>query len=147
MKLVRLGQGKWTVLAVMTDRGECPVLELLAVSGDPGERLLADLRENIPQRGPPLNNPEASKALGDKIFELREPVKKGGTLRVLYFYDEGYLVVSVNGELKKRDKTSNELIDAATSVRTAYMEAKRTKRLVIEDLPQPTDSAGDDDAT
>ncbi len=69
---------------------------------------------------------------------------KGGTLRVLYFYDAGHLVVCANGELKKRDKTSDALIDAAVSVRVAYLEAKIKQRLVIEDLPPAT---GDEDDT
>lgn len=135
MKLLRLAKQQWTVLAVQNDRGNCQVLDLLSESGDPGERLLSDLRESIPARGPPLNNQEFSKSLRDKIFEFREPTTKGGTLRVLWFYDENKLVVCANGVLKKRGDTPAELIDAAVKVRTAYFEAKKVDQLTITDLP------------
>ena len=134
MKLARLGRKVWTVLAVLTEREECPVLDLLESSDIPGERLLADLRETIPARGPPRNS-EASEYLRDKIFELREQVTRGGTLRVLYFYDDDHVVVCVNGVLKKKDKTPKTLIDAAVEKRTAYFDAKAKKQLAIVDLP------------
>lgn len=143
MRLLRLGHQQWTVLAVMNDRGECAVLELLMNAGEPGERLLADLRESVPERGPPTNNTEATKALRDKILEFREPVKKGGTLRVLYFYDKGRVIVCANAVLKKSDKTPDELIDAAVRMRRDYLAAAQKGQLQIIDLPAAN---GDDDA-
>jgi hypothetical protein len=88
------------------------------------------------KRGPPRNS-EASKPLRDKIFEFREPVTKGGTLRVLWFYDEGKIVVCANGELKKTRKTSDSLIEAAIADRDRYLTDKRLGRLSIKDLPKP----------
>ena len=111
------------------------MLDLLQSEGDPGDRLLADLKETIPERGP-LRNTEASKPLRDKILELREPTSHGGTLRVLYFYDAGHVIVCVNACLKKTNKTPDDLIDAAVALRAAYFEAKEQGRLRIEDLPE-----------
>ncbi len=133
MRLLRLGKRNWTVLVVTKGRFECPVLDLLEASGDPGERLLSDLKEYVPNRGPPKNS-EASKPLRDKILEFREPVTKGGTLRLLYFYDEGHVVVCANGVLKKSDKTPDDLIDAAVAIRTAYVEARESGQLEIVPL-------------
>jgi phage-related protein len=121
------------------------VLDLLNDSGDPGLRLLADLKESVPRRGPPANN-EASKKLRDDIFEFREPVTRGGTLRVLYFYDKDRVVVCVNGVLKKRDKTPDDLIDAAITKRAEYLSAKAMNRLHIQDIP-PKETEGDDNDT
>jgi phage-related protein len=115
--------------------GQCAVLDLLMNSGAPGERLLADLRESVPERGPPTNNREATKALRDKILEFREPVKKGGTLRVLYFYDKGRVVVCVNGVSKKSNKTPDDLIDAAVRIRGEYLAAVKSNSIEIVDLP------------
>jgi phage-related protein len=135
MRLIRLGHQQWTVLAVM-DRGDgCAVLDLLMNSGAPGERLLADLKESVPERGPPMNNTEATKVLRDKILEFREPVKKGGTLRVLYFYDKGRVVVCVNGILKKSDKTPDDLIDTAIRIRREYLAEVAAGLVEIIDLP------------
>lgn len=143
MRLAKIGQSRWTVLAVRDGRGACPVLDLLESSGAPGERLLADLEQTIPERGPPRNS-DASKALRDKILELREPTTHGGTLRVLYFYDEGNLIVCANGVLKKSNKTPDELIDAAVKLRNQYLKAKEENKLVIETLPKTDEEAGHD---
>jgi hypothetical protein len=133
MHLLRIGTEAWTVLAISDDASNCEVLDLLAASGDPGERMLADLQVSVPQRGP-LKNSEASKFLRDKILEFREPVTKGGTLRVLWFYDEGNVVVCARGELKKTRKTSDSLIDAAMADRERYLADKKLGRLRIKDL-------------
>jgi hypothetical protein len=138
MDLLLIGKGVWTVLAVLDDRGDCEILDLLQSHGAPGERMLADLQHSVPERGPPKNT-EASKPLRDKILEFREPVTKGGTLRILWFYDEGKVIVCANGELKKRDKTSDSLIDAAVAVRDRYLEDKGLGKIRIQDLPEPND--------
>lgn len=144
MQLLRLGKRKWTVLALKTGRDGCPVLDLLRDSGPPGERLLADLRESIPERGPPKNK-EASAYLRDHIFEFREPVSKGGTLRVLYFYDKGHVIVCANGVLKKKDKTPDALIDEAVDIRDDYLAAKARNDIRIEILPAEDEIDGEDD--
>ena len=145
MRLLRLGKQKWSVLACMNDRGDCDVLDLLESSGIPGERMLSDLKESIPERGVP-RNAETSKNLRDKIFELREPVKKGGTLRVLYFYAEGYVIVCANGVLKKKDKTPDALIDAAVNLRKQFESAYKKKQIEIVELTADEASDGDDNA-
>ena len=128
-------------MAISDEQSNCEVLDLLAANGDPGERMLADLQVSVPQRGPPKNS-EASKPLRDKIFEFRELVTKGGTLRVLWFYDEGNVVVCANGELKKKDKTSASLIDAAIADRNLYLADKKLGRLTIKDLPKTDQEEG-----
>lgn len=138
MRLAKLGQGRWKVLAVVNARGDCPVLELLMESGAPGVRLLADLQERVPQHGPPRNS-EASKPLRDKIFEFREPTTHGGTLRILYFYDKGNVVICANGILKKSRKTPDELIDAAVDIKAAYDAATQRNDIEIEELPPAAD--------
>jgi hypothetical protein len=135
MDLLRIGHGAWTVLTILDSNGDSKVLDLLEANGAPGERILADLQRFIPERGPPKNK-EASKPLRDKILEFREPVTKGGTLRVLWFYDEGNVVVCANSELKKKDKTSATLIDAAIADRNRYLADKKLGRLTIKDLPK-----------
>lgn len=145
MRLLKLGQQQWTVYAVMNDRGDCPVLDLLMTCGDPGARLLSDLKESIPERGP-SKNPEASKPLRDKILELREPVTKGGTLRVLYFYDKGHILVCANGILKKTNKTPDKLIDAAIAIRDRYLAAVEKREIEIID-PPAEDADGENNGT
>lgn len=124
MILYVIGRQKWTVLAVCNESGDdCQVLDVLEGAGRHGEALLARLRENVSERGPGYNE-EFSKHLRDKIFEFKRPAKKGGTLRVLYFYDAGYVVVCACAELKKANKTSDQLIDRAIAIRGLYVAAK-----------------------
>lgn len=115
------------------------MLDLLESAGAPGERLLADLQERVPNHGP-LHNSEASKPLRDKILEFREPTKKGGTLRVLYFYDKGHVVVCANGILKKSERTPDDLIDAAVAPKAEYDAARLRNEIEIEDLPPGDDT-------
>jgi hypothetical protein len=74
--------------------------------------------------GPPKDS-EKSKFLRDEIFEFRT---KGG-LRLLWFYDEGRVVICVNGYIKQGQKTPNAEIDAAIQWKNDYFTAKRTGRL------------------
>ena len=91
MKLHLISRGLWTVLAVYTDEERCDVLDLAKGlrRDDPMEyaRLMRAF-ERLSASGPP-RNVRRSRALAHGIFELKT---SGGT-RVLYFFDEGRVVV------------------------------------------------------
>lgn len=74
--------------------------------------------------GPPRDE-EKSKLLREGIFEFRT---KGG-LRLLWFYDEGNVVICVNGYIKQGQKTPNAEIDAAIRWKNNYFTAKRAGTL------------------
>lgn len=74
--------------------------------------------------GPP-RDPEKSKFLRDEIFEFRT---KGG-LRLLWFYDEGRVVICVNGYIKQGQKTPAAEINAAISWKKEYLVAKQAGTL------------------
>ncbi len=76
------------------------------------------------ESGPPRDE-EKSKLLRDGIFEFRT---KGG-LRLLWFYDEGCVVICVNGYIKQGQKTPNQQIDEAIQWKNRYFEAKQTGKL------------------
>jgi phage-related protein len=65
--------------------------------------------------------------LGDGIYELRE-----GRLRVLYFLDDGRMIVATHGFAKSTQKTPPAEQVHALALRKRYFGAKRTGRLVIE---------------
>jgi phage-related protein len=132
MRILQLGRGTWTVQAICTDDGECPVMNLLMQSGKPGLRLLADLQQTVPARGPG-HNEQFSKYLRDDILEFRQPTSRGGTPRVLYFYDAGRVVVCTGGELKKSNKTSDALIDQAIELRERYRAARAAGDLIVDE--------------
>src|ERR1700693_1345113 len=92
----------WTILAVSTDRGDCELLDFLEGLGSEYESDAASLGrlfDSVAQGGPP-RNVYVSHQLGGKIFEFTR-----GDLRVLYFTDEGRIVICTHGLLKKTKKT------------------------------------------
>src|SRR2546422_6998103 len=72
----------------------------------------------VADAGPP-KDAEKSKLLRQEIFEFRT---KGG-LRLLWFYDEGRLVICVNGYIKQGQKTPNEQIAEAIQWKEKYFQA------------------------
>ena len=76
------------------------------------------------EAGPP-KDAEKSKLLREGIFEFRT---KGG-LRLLWFYDEGRVVICVNGYIKQGQKTPRQQIDEAIQWKSRYFEAKQTGKL------------------
>ena len=78
----------------------------------------------VVEAGPP-KDAEKSKQLREGIFEFRT---KGG-LRLLWFYDEGRVVICVNGYIKQGQKTPSQQIDEAIQWKSRYFEAKQTGKL------------------
>ncbi len=68
-----------------------------------------------------------SKSLGDGIFEIRSQAGND-IVRVLYFFDEGKLIIVTNGFVKKQDKTPANEIELAKARRTIYY-LQKSKRL------------------
>lgn len=129
MLLRRVCRARWDVLAVCTERGDCALLDFLegleghlAKEGTRAELLL----ERVAAQGPRLGN-EISKPLGGEIFELRF-----GSIRMLWFYDAGQVVVVTHGFVKKGQKTPPVEIRRAEQARKEYFEALRGGRLRIE---------------
>ncbi len=121
MRLRRVRSGGWQVLAVCTDRGDCPLLQFLAeIEGGlarDGRRMLK-LLDRVADHGPPRNT-EISHQLGPGLWEFIQ-----GRVRVLWFYDEGKLVICSHGFVKKRQKTPATEIERAQEYRRQYFLAK-----------------------
>lgn len=128
MRLEQVGAGRWTVLAVCSERGDCPLLEFLAgLGGDlarDGRRMLA-LLDRVAAGGPP-RNVEISRQLAPGIWELIQ-----GRLRVLWFYDEGRLVIATHGFVKKTRKAPAAEIERAKVGRDAYFRDRRRGNIRI----------------
>jgi hypothetical protein len=110
MRLERIRAATWTVLAVCTDRGDCPLLAFLGgLSGDlarDGRRLLR-LLDRVAADGPP-RNVGVSHQLAEGIWEFVR-----GSLRALWFYDEGRTVIITHGFAKRTRKTPAAEIERA----------------------------------
>ncbi len=133
MKLVRIARGLWDVLAVVDDRGCCPVLDFIAGLGANYEAarraLLRVLRIELPQNGPPACKTQLCKSLGGGILELRRQ-PKGKKLRVLFFYDDGRRIVCTNA-FAKAERTPRNEVELARATRERYLKAKFRRKLEI----------------
>jgi phage-related protein len=129
MKLKIIRAARWRVLALCTERGDCPLLEFFSRLKGPlakdGRRMLR-LLARVASQGPPRNT-EVSHQLAPGLWEFIQ-----GRLRVLWFYDEGKLVVCSHGFVKKRQKASRAELERAMALHRQYLAAKRRGELKTE---------------
>ena len=132
MKLRLISRGLWTVLAVYPDEERCDVLELAdqLERDDPREHArLQRVFARLSTSGPP-RNVRFSRPLGHGIFEL----KTRGGVRVLYFFDEGRVVVCCEALPKPKQRGLAAAIDRAARMRWRYLNDKRRGALrIMED--------------
>jgi len=75
--------------------------------------------------GPPRNI-EISHQIKGKLFEFIQ-----GRLRVLWFFDEGRLIICTGGFVKKGRKTPRREIDHAIRLMDDYFEDKKKAQIQI----------------
>jgi hypothetical protein len=121
---------RFRLMAVGTQENEKVHLPYLEFQGEALRRAarewpkLVRIIDYMADAGPPKDE-EKSKRLREGIFEFRT---KGG-LRLLWFYDEGRVVICVNGYIKQGQKIPNAEIDAAIQWKNKYFTAKRSGTL------------------
>jgi phage-related protein len=130
MRLRRVRREEWDVVATASDRGDCRLLDFLAglegALAKQRTRLLA-LLNRVAQSGPPRRTEQSHKISGE-IWEFIE-----GDLRVLWFYDEGRVVVCTTGFVKKSRKTPESELSFAKGELARYFAAKARGALVMEE--------------
>ena len=131
MLLLRLPfQGPYTLLAVCDSRGEPHLLNFF---NELGANLQKDsitmlaLLETCAQKGLPRNT-EVSHKLSGPIWEFIR-----GRLRVLWFADEGQVIVCTHGFIKKSQRTPAREIRRAERMHREYFAAKENGELVVEE--------------
>ena len=139
MKLLRLAAGvQWTVCAVFSHNDEdCPLLDFIeGLEERVGNQVLSDLQQYVPETESSLwARTEFSKALSSSngILEFRWPKGRGGTPRVLWFYDANRVVVCCHGVNKKGSMPATE-IRRAEEIKRLYRMAKDAGRIEIVDF-------------
>jgi hypothetical protein len=130
MRLKVIDRGQWTLLAVCSDRGECLLQEFLEglapnLRGDGARlsRLLERAAENGPQKNTDINH-----KIHDDIWEFIQ-----GRLRVLYFCDQGRLIVCSHGLVKRWQNTLPREVRRAEEARKRYMADKGRNAVTIEE--------------
>jgi hypothetical protein len=152
MKLVLMGQGQWTVYAICSDETTCPLLDFVAELDEKrAAKVLSDLKQFVPNSQPAdWVRMDFSWQLRDSdgILEFRWPARGGGTPRVLWFYDEGKVVVCAHGLNKKGTALDPDEVKAAEAAKARYLRAKAARQLDVvrhEDFDPPDDDEDLDD--
>jgi len=122
MILFEIAKAGYALYAIGKDEQHCQLRDFLDTIGSnlqkDGDRVLA-LLKRAAQKGPPRNT-EISHQIKDEIFEFIQ-----GRLRVLWFYDQGKLILCTHVFIKKTQKTPAAEIDLAISIREKYLEEKK----------------------
>ncbi len=132
MKLAAVIQHTWKVYEVLSARGDT-VLGDVATGGKDWARCAAFL-EHAAQHGPEAFPENRTHHVGDdpKVWQFDVT----GTLRLLYFYDEGRVIVLTKCFYKqggKSGKTPKALIKSAQKLFEQYQEAKAAGTLEIDE--------------
>jgi phage-related protein len=133
MKIRIVARGRWTVYAICTERGDCPVLTFLLdrVSRDG----LAEQKARMVQRlrslalsGPPRKT-SISHQIDPGVWQLEL-----GRIRILWFYGTLRSVVVAHGFVKSTRQTPDRDKRVAWDALTRYREALRHDSLrILED--------------
>lgn len=131
MRVRRLLRGQsFTIYAACDARGHCELVEFLDglganLQGD-GDHML-ELLERVAVNGPPRNQDVCHQIQGD-IYEF---IKR--RLRVLWFYDEGRVILCTHGFMKNTRKTPKVEIAKAERIKERYFSAKARNDLEVEE--------------
>ena len=132
MYLRVISRDAWTVLAVCADEERCQLLESTEQSGRDDRREYARLLRAIARlatHGPPLNA-QRSRALSHGIYELKTP----GGMHVLYFFDEGRVLICTEAMAKPKSHGLNVAVERAARAKWRYLNDKRRGALrILED--------------
>ena len=127
--LKAVARSLWTLYAVCSARGECPLEAFLADRSQLGEdkdRMLRRL-EAMADHGPQYL-PEISHQIEPDIWQTEQ-----GRLRILWFYDRGRVIVCSHGFIKKTRKTPERERALARQTLWEYRAAKAAGEIRIEE--------------
>lgn len=122
--------GRFRLIAIGSQENDKIHLPFFEFQGEATRRAgkewpkMVRILDHVADAGPP-RDAEKSKLLRDEIFEFRT---KGG-LRLLWFYDEGHLVICANGYVKQGQKAPNQEIAEAIQWKKRYFEAKKAGKV------------------
>lgn len=119
----------WRILAICSNRQECPVDEFLvalAPNLQKDANRIRTLFKYVTEHGPRELDLEVSHNIAPDIFEFIR-----GRVRIAWFYDENKVVICSNGFIKKGQKTPKDEIKAAQAARSDYFADKAKGRITV----------------
>ena len=105
------------------ENGDSPVEEFIDSLGIKHQAKVLRVINLLKAYGSTLREPY-SKPLSDGIFELRTSLGSD-TMRILYFFSEGKIIVLTNGFVKKTQKTPRGEIEIAKNYKEDWIRRKQ----------------------
>jgi len=140
VKLARIAQAQWDILAVVDPRGYCQIIDFLDSLEAPyraaKDSMIHLLTEHLPIHGPPKGEPHC-KPLGFGLFEFRRQ-PKGKKLRILWFYGKGRVVVCSTAFVKAETTPRIEIERSRLIARQYSAAAERGEIEIISTKGWPT---------
>jgi hypothetical protein len=132
VKLARIAQAQWDVLAIVDPRGYCQIIDFLDSLEAPyqaaKDSMIHLLTEHLPIHGPPKGEPHC-KPLG---FGL------GKKLRILWFYGKGRVVVCSTAFVKAETTPRIEIERSRLIARQYSAAAERGEIEILSTKGWPT---------
>src|SRR5665647_3216359 len=132
MELRVIVRAEWLVVASVDARGGCPVqrfFEQLHRDAPAEHRQLSARVQEMARRGR-ITDEHKARLLGNGIWEL----KTRAGVRVLYFVDEGRVIVCTDSLRKPKPRQLSWLIKRSINVRASYLAARKAGVLrIVED--------------
>jgi phage-related protein len=137
LRVAAVIQEAWSICEVLNARGDGVLAD---IEGEKDFNRCVAFLEHAAKHGPEAFAENRTHHVGEhpKVWQFDVT----GTLRLLYFYDEGRLIVLTKTFYKsggKSGKTPKALIKAAQKIHSDYVEAKRKGTLEIIDGDQDED--------
>ncbi len=130
MRVGLLYEDRWSVWAPVNDDESCPVMDFMeGIDGNHQGAVdkMISLLQHVAQSGPRELPDSLSHQVGDGLWQFTK-----GRLRLIWFYDDGRVVVCAHAHFKKTPKIPRRDLDAAGRVRGQYLIAKTKGELVYE---------------
>ena len=123
MVLFEILSSKFSVCAAGESQNDCDLksfLSGLASNLEKEGRRMLGLLKRVAQRGPDLN-PEVCHQIEGKLYQFAQ-----GRIRILWFYDEGKIIICTHGFVKKTRKTPDNEKEHAKLIMKKYFEEKQS---------------------
>lgn len=134
MRLKVIQSGRWTILSpIVGNSSECIVEQFFEAYVENYESSVTGLlrmAEMHSSQGPTAFNPKQLHYVDqkEKIYQWRK-----GDLRLLWFADEGRVIICLHGILKKSQETPKREIKQAIRIKQEYLDAKARNGISIEE--------------
>lgn len=130
VRIHKLKEGKLHTLCALGDGKTVETLDFMEEMSGKRRREVDKLNALIDrslEHGIPKNK-QKCRSLGNGIYEF----KTTGGLRLVWFWDEGQMIICTHGFQKKSQKTLRGQIERALARKADYFEAKASGKLLKE---------------